>query len=230
MRRADRLFEIVQLLRSARGSVTARQIADALEVVPRTIYRDIAALQGARVPIDGEAGVGYILRSGYDLPPLMFEASEIEAIVLGARLVANRGDAELAKAAANVLAKVSTVMPERLSAQMASVELHAPRELRSPLRSEPFAPALRSAIRSCRKVGLSYRDQHDALTERVIWPLGLAYFVDTTLIMAWCEHRTAYRAFRIDRITSCAVLGSEFDPKGGTLLKEFLAIDAGADC
>ncbi|MEQ1548174.1 MAG: YafY family protein [Chakrabartia sp.] len=224
MRRADRLFDIVQMLRRARGPVTARQIADALEVVPRTIYRDIVTLQAARVPIEGEAGIGYVLRAGYDLPPLMFDGDEIEAIVLGARLVARRGDQELAQAAMNVLAKVSSILPERLSTQMRQIALYVPNTTRDVLRAEPQAWKIRAAIRQSSKVIISYEDATNAPTMRMIWPLGLSYFVDATLVAAWCELRSAFRAFRVDRIQTCEVTDVPFDGRSGRLLEECIKV------
>lgn len=126
MRKADRLLQIIQVLRRRRVPTTAEQLAEELEVTPRTIYRDVAALQASRVPIEGQAGMGYMLRPGYDLPPLMFGAEELEAVALGARMVADRGDPELARAAENVLAKVSAVLPDRLADQMWRAALMVP--------------------------------------------------------------------------------------------------------
>lgn len=220
MRRADRLFEIVQHLRRASGPVTARQLGDALEVVPRTIYRDIATLQGSRVPIDGEAGIGYILRPGYDLPPLMFDSGEIEAIVLGVRMVVRRGDTALAQSAANVLAKVSTILPDKLAQQMGQTALYVPPTGHEISRPEPEAGKLRAAIRQSLKVRIAYTDASGALTERIIWPLGLAYFVEATLIMSWCELREAFRAFRVDRVEQCTILDEIYRGRSGDLLKE----------
>lgn len=220
MRRADRLFEIVQYLRRASAPVTARELGEALEVVPRTIYRDIAVLQGSRVPIDGAAGIGYILRPGYDLPPMMFDSEEIEAIVLGARLVARRGDADLAVAAANVLAKVSTILPENLARQMGQTALHVPPTGRDLGRPEPESSKLRTAIRQSSKVIIAYADAQGAYSERTIWPLGLAYFVEVTLIAAWCELREEFRAFRVDRVYRCEILVDRFDGRGGRLLED----------
>ncbi|MEQ1510785.1 MAG: YafY family protein [Sphingopyxis sp.] len=229
VRRADRLFDIIQLLRSARAPVTARTIADALEVVPRTIYRDIAALQAARVPIDGAAGVGYMLRSGYDLPPLMFDSDEIEAIVVGARLIAARGDMGLATAAANVLAKISTIMPPALASQMADVALSVPDCARPMVVAEPHGAAVRKAIRGALKVNITYMDGDGAPTNRTIWPLGLAYFVDVTLVASWCELRADFRSFRLDRVLSCTILAANFDAKSGALLDEYATTIAATD-
>lgn len=130
MRRADRLMQIVQILRRRATATTAQRLAEELEVVPRTIYRDIADLQANGVPIDGEAGVGYVLRQGYDLPPLMFNETEVDAIVIGARIVIARGDEQLVRAALDVLAKLSDVLPERLAVQMQQSMLYAPNQVR----------------------------------------------------------------------------------------------------
>ncbi|MEQ1552174.1 YafY family protein [Sphingorhabdus sp.] len=229
MRRADRLFEIVQYLRRAGAPVTARELGEALEVVPRTIYRDIAVLQGSRVPIDGEAGIGYILRPGYDLPPLMFDQDEIEAIVLGARLVARRGDADLSKAAASVLAKVSTILPENLARQMGQTALYVPPSDRETKRPVPEAAKLRSAVRRSSKVTITYTDAVGAQTQRTIWPLGLSYFVEATLVAAWCELREGFRAFRVDRVQHCEILGEHFDGRGGQLLADCLKVLTAGD-
>jgi predicted DNA-binding transcriptional regulator YafY len=222
MRRADRLMQIVQILRRRANATTARALADELEVVPRTIYRDIADLQANGVPIDGEAGVGYVLRHGYDLPPLMFTETEVDAIVIGARMVIARGDAQLVKAALDVLAKLSDVLPEKLATQMQRSMLYAPNQIRVEAQEGEVMPVIRQAIRANRKLILSYRDEKAAETQRVIWPLAVAYFPQATVIAAWCELRRDYRAFRSDRVQHCAVTDERFDPKGGALLAEFM--------
>jgi predicted DNA-binding transcriptional regulator YafY len=222
MRRADRLMQIVQIMRRRGTATTARMLADELEVVPRTIYRDIADLQGSGVPIDGEAGVGYVLRQGYDLPPLMFNANEVDAIVVGARLVIARGDAELARAAMDVLAKMSDVLPERLAAQMRQSTLYATQYGYPQGEEAKVMPIVRAAIRGNHKLALAYLDLKDQATERIIWPLAVAYFAQATLIAAWCELRGDYRAFRTDRVKHCTLLDARFDPKGGALLHAFM--------
>lgn len=223
MRRADRLLQIVQVLRRRVGPSTARQLADELEVVPRTIYRDIAALQAARVPIDGEPGVGYILRSGYDLPPLMFTSEEVEAIVLGARMVIERGDPDLSQAAEDVLAKVETVLPRSASDQMWRGTLLVPHPLEAGVDFGDHVGLIRRAVRDSRKLTITYGDWSGNKTERTIWPLGLYLYSHVTLVCAWCELRASFRAFRSDRVTACSPLDQRFDPKGGALLREFLA-------
>ncbi len=223
MRRADRLLQIVQVLRRRKTPTTARALADELEVAPRTIYRDVAALQAARVPIDGEAGVGYVLRAGYDLPPLMFSADELEAVVLGARMVAARCDPELARAAMDVLAKVEAVLPGDAPAQMRRATLLVPHPLPDELDFGAHVPTIRRAIRDHHKLRIDYADEHGQRSTRTIWPLGLYLFSHRTLVCAWCEMRADFRAFRPERIAACTALDLRFDAKHGALMTEFLA-------
>jgi len=223
MRRADRLLQIVQILRRANGPVTARMIADELEVVVRTVYRDIAALQALRVPIDGEPGVGYLLRPGYDLPPLMFDTSEIEAIVLGLGMVVSRADGELATGAQNALAKIRTVVPQRMVDPFLKASLLVPHPADKGLSFGPHVPEIRKAIRGSFKLRISYADVDGAPTERTIWPLGLYLFSHATIVGAWCELRADYRAFRSERITSCEIQDDRFNGLNGAMMKEFVA-------
>jgi predicted DNA-binding transcriptional regulator YafY len=223
MRRADRLFDIIQVLRSSRRPVTAAALAAELEVTVRTVYRDIATLQARRIPIEGAAGVGYVLRRGFDLPPLMFTTDEVDAIGVGARLVRRIRDPKLQQAADSVLAKVTAVLPEAL---------------RSPLQSPAFyvsggdaatptgvdLAAVRAAIRDSRKLRIAYVDDRGRRSERVIWPIAMAYYVDVTLIGAWCELRQDYRHFRVDRITTSSVLDERFPSDNGRLMAEWLAL------
>src|SRR6516162_10692660 len=177
MRRADRLFDIIQNLRTASQPITAAALAEKLEVTARTIYRDIAALQGSRVPIEGAPGLGYVLRRGYDLPPLMFTIEETDAIALGVRLLRRLRDPKLEAAAQSVLAKLSTVVPPALQSQLVEAPLYV---------SEGSAPAvtgidlsqLRSAIRETRKLVISYVDEEGRRTQRTIRPIAMAYYVD----------------------------------------------------
>ena len=223
MRRADRLFDIIQNLRTARGPLTAAALADKLEVTVRTIYRDIAALQASRVPIEGAAGLGYVLRRGFDLPPLMFTADEADAIAIGVRLLRRLRDPKLERAAESVLAKLASVVPPELQTQLAAASLYV---------SEGSAPAvagidlsqLRSAIRGNRKLRIAYIDEESHPTERTIWPLAMAYYVDVTLIGAWCELRQDYRHFRVDRILRSRLLEERFPAENGKLVAEWLAL------
>ena len=223
MRRADRLLQIVQVLRRRGATTTARQLAEELEVAPRTIYRDVAALQCAGVPIDGEAGVGYLLRPGYDLPPMMFSTEELEAIVLGASMVVDRGDEALSLAAENVLAKIQAVVPKKASDQMWRASLLVPHPLEAGVSFGPHLPAVRQAIRNCQKILISYTDLSNRASTRTVWPLGLYLYSHVTLVCTWCEERQDFRAFRSERIGECDVLDTRFDSQNGALMKHFLA-------
>jgi predicted DNA-binding transcriptional regulator YafY len=222
MRRADRLLQIVQILRRHGRPVTASALAEEVEVATRTVYRDIAALQAARVPVEGEAGVGYMLRPGYDLPPLMFTAEEVDAVALGARMVVERGDFELARAARDVLAKVEAVVPRTVADQWWKAALLVPHPLEDGVSFGRFVPMIRQAVRASRKLRISYIDANASRSERTIWPLGLYLFSHVTLVCAWCELRDGYRAFRSERIEDCELLVDGFDPRGGALMNEFL--------
>jgi Predicted transcriptional regulator len=220
MRRADRLFEIIQLFRR-RTTLRARDIAEALEISERTVYRDIRDLVSTGVPIEGEAGVGYVLRAGFDLPPLMFKEQEIEALVLGARIVESWTDVELAAAASDAIAKIEAVIPERLRGYMAATALLAP----TPRLMEPLQfdlAELRRAIRHLHKVRFSYRDVAGAATERTVRPLSLAYFGPIWILAAWCELRDDFRTFRLDRIVTFAATEEAFRPERGKTLHDFL--------
>ncbi len=223
MRRADRLFEIIQFMRR-KELVRARDLADALEVSERTIYRDIQDLVTSGVPIEGEAGVGYVLKAGFDLPPLMFTEQEIEALVLGARIVESWADAKLATAASDVIAKVEAVIPERLRTYMANTALLAPPH--HYMEEIKFDSAeLRRALRSQLKVHFRYRDAAGEGSERTVRPLCLAYFGPVWLLSAWCELRQDFRTFRLDRIDGFEVKADRFRAEPGKTLHDFLKRD-----
>ena len=220
MRRADRLFEIIQLMRRQR-LVRARDLAEKLEVSERTIYRDVRDLMASRVPIEGEAGVGYALRQGFDLPPLMFDEHEIEALVLGARIIESWTDAKLAEAAGNVIAKVEAVIPERLRQHMADTALLAPsRHFAEPVTVDPGE--LRRALRRRLKVHFHYRDSDDRPTARAVRPLALFFYGPVWLLAGWCELRQDFRSFRLDRMSELAVLDERFRPERGKTIQDFL--------
>ncbi|WP_046114329.1 helix-turn-helix transcriptional regulator [Aquincola tertiaricarbonis] len=223
MRKADRLLQIVQVLRRRGRATTARRLAEELEVATRTIYRDIAALQSSGVPVDGEAGIGYVLRPGYDLPPLMFSTEELEAVVLGARMVMERSDTLLSSAAENALAKIRTVIPKAEQDRLWQSSLLVPHRLEEAVAFGPHVPRLREAIRHAHKIRIDYQDLQDRRSTRVVWPLGLYLFSHVTLVCCWCELRGDFRAFRSERIRRCDRLDDHFDPRNGALLTEFLA-------
>lgn len=223
MRRADRLFEIIQFMRRQK-LVRARELAEALEVSERTVYRDIQDLIASGVPIEGEAGVGYVLKAGFDLPPLMFTEAEIESLVLGARIVQSWADAELAEAATNVIAKIEAVIPDRLRGYMANTALLAPQHhYMEPIRFD--MAELRRALRSQLKVHFRYRDASAEASERTVRPLCLAYFGPVWLLSAWCELREDFRTFRLDRIEGFAVEADRFRAEPGKTLHDFLKRD-----
>lgn len=222
MRRADRLLRLVHVLRRHRRPVTAQRLAEELEVAKRTIYRDIADLQASRVPIEGEAGIGYILRPGYDLPPMMFTIEEAEAITLGLRLVQDRGDAALAEAAADAMTKIAANVPAALAAAIEQSTLLVPARSSEAADFGPNLPELRQAIRDQVKLEISYADQCGCETERTIWPLAMFFYTHVTLLCAWCELREDHRMFRSDRIRSLASTGVRFNGRNGALLDEFL--------
>jgi len=206
MSRSIRLFEIIQILRHARSPVTAQAIGNALEVTKRTIYRDIAALQAMRLPIDGEAGIGYVMRSGFDLPPLMFTEDELEAIVVGLALLGRTGDRGLERAAQRAASKISDVLPEDASRP---VPLHVSRWHRIPNSSVETA-ALRRFIREEAELKITYLDLKGRRTNRNIRPVALIYYIEVTVLAAWCELRQAFRQFRVDRIKECEPTGNRF--------------------
>ena len=220
MRRADRLFEIVQILRR-RKLTRAADLACMLEVSERTIYRDIGDMVARGVPIDGEAGVGYVLRPGFDLPPLMFNENEIEALLLGARIVQSWADPELAAAASAAMDKIGAVSPEKLRAQLDLVRLWAPADHAGERISIDQA-ALRHAIRDQHKVRFSYRDLDGQSTDRVVRPLIMAFYGPVWLLAAWCELREGFRVFRLDRMSALKTLDEEFQPKPGQTAHDFL--------
>lgn len=219
MRRADRLFQIIQILRRSTRPVTAAALAAEIEVSKRTVYRDIADLIGQRVPITGEAGFGYLLDAGYDMPPLMLTPDEIEAVVLGAQWVAGRQDKALSAAARDVIAKIAAVVPESLRPFIAEPSV-GPKP-GSPAAEETIDTAdLRRAIREGRKLHLRYRADRSsktggAETERTVWPVILGYDDTTRLLVAWCELRQDFRHFRTDRMLTATVLDETIGlPKG----------------
>lgn len=205
--------------------VTAQSLAEELEVSRRTIYRDILDLQAGLVPIEGEAGIGYVLRPGYDLPPLMFTTEEVEAIVLGARLARDRGDAGLARAADDVLAKVSAVLPPQLATVLERSALLVPPRAGEDAAFGPHMALLRRAVRERTSLRIDYADTSGAITTRVVRPLALLFFADVTLLGAWCELREDYRFFRTDRIDHPDATGARFDTRNGAMLDALMIND-----
>lgn len=219
MRRADRLFRIVQILRRGRVT-TARRLARELEVSERTVYRDIADLMASGVPIRGEAGVGYAIDRGYDLPPLMFNTEEIDALVLGARMVESWCGEELASAAKDVLAKVEHVLPKRHRDRLEKTALFVPSFGWTLPGAESLAD-LRVALREMRKVRIAYADAVGQHSERVLRPLGLFFWGAVATLGAWCELRDGFRNFRVDRIKNLDLLDDRFEVEKGKSLNDY---------
>jgi predicted DNA-binding transcriptional regulator YafY len=222
MRKATRLFEIIQVLRVARSPATAATIAEKLEVSQRTVYRDIEALQAMRVPIEGGRGIGYIMRPGFDLPPLMFSIEEMEAVILALALLERTGDAELKDAAKRVGAKIAGAVPAPLRRLLEMNALHAWGAVTPPVASVDLA-LVRRAIREERKLALDYRDQFGKATRRTIWPVALIYYSEAANIVAWCELRQALRNFRTDRVEHCSALDEAFKGSGDRLRQEWVS-------
>jgi predicted DNA-binding transcriptional regulator YafY len=220
MSRSDRLFEIIQLLRRAKRPLTADRLAETLEVATRTIYRDIAALQAMRVPIAGEAGVGYLMRPGFDLPPLMFSSDEVEAIVVGLALLRRTGDRGLQHAARSVGRKIGDVVPKELEATISRPSLYV-----SDFGAAPSIDLqrLRGAIRAERKLALVYMDSESHETRRTVLPLAIFYYVEAVVLVAWCELRDDFRHFRVDRIAHCIELDDRFKARGDELRERWRA-------
>jgi predicted DNA-binding transcriptional regulator YafY len=216
MRRADRLFQIIQVLRRGRGPVTADAMAAELETSKRTIYRDIADLMGQRVPIRGEAGIGYVLEGGFDLPPLMLTPDEIEAAVLGAQWVTLRGDAALARAAQDLIAKIGAAVPERLRPFALEPATRAATNYNVVPDGLDMAQ-VRRAIHGSKKIKLTYCDEQDRETMRTVWPFAVGYHETVRLMIAWCELRNDFRSFRTDRVADAEFLEERYPERAATL-------------
>ena len=218
--RAQRLNEIIRHLRRARAPLTADALALRFEVTPRTIYRDVASLIATGVPIRGEAGIGYVLGEGYDLPPLMFDARELEALMLGARMVAARADEATARDAEAAIAKIVEVLPKERRALLLDAPLFAP-SFRPKVEDRVDLVPLRDALREQRKITLRYRDVNGSETERTVWPVSRGYFVGSRGVVAWCELRSDFRLFRTDRMEALTVLVDPLPKPRRALLQAF---------
>ncbi len=220
MSRTERLFELMQILRRHRFPISGAKLADELGVSVRTLYRDIATLQAQGAQIDGEPGLGYVLRPGFMLPPLMFSEEEIEALVLGSRWVADRADNQLKIAARNALAKISAVLPADLRQQLnASALLIGPGQTIAA--GDEELALIRRAIRTERKLSIIYTDVMENETERVIWPFALGFFDRVRIVIAWCELRQEFRHFRTDRIIQFTVMEIRYPTRRQGLLKKW---------
>lgn len=222
MARAQRLLDLIQLLRRHRRPVSGAALAQGIGVSLRTLYRDIETLRSQGAPIDGEAGIGYVLKPGFMLPPMMFSEDEIEALALGSRWVAERTDASLGNAAHNALVKIGAVLPSELKQNLVDANL-----LIGP--GAPIAaadaelPTIRTAIRTERKLRITYADGGGVATERLIWPFALAFFDRVRIVVAWCELRRDFRHFRSDRLRLIQLSDERYPRRRQALRKEWRA-------
>jgi predicted DNA-binding transcriptional regulator YafY len=222
MRRADRLFQIIQILRRSTRPVTAASLAAELETSKRSVYRDIAALIGQRVPIRGEAGFGYVLEGGFDLPPLMLTTEEVEAAVLGAQWVAGHADPALAHAARDLIAKIAACVPDSLRPLIHDAAARTPPAWDMPADGLDVALA-RAWARKGHKIALVYRDRNGDVSERIVWPVAIAYFDAARVLVAWCELREDFRDFRIDRTVDAEFLDERFPCRPVDLRRKWMA-------
>jgi predicted DNA-binding transcriptional regulator YafY len=222
--RSERLLELIQLLRRHRWPVSGQALAQELGVSLRTVYRDIQTLVGQGASIDGEAGIGFVLRPGFVLPPLMFSDEELEALVLGSRLVAQRGDAPLACAAMNVIAKIAAVLPDDLREGIADTGLLAGGRPDAAATPVDLAP-IRAAIRAEQKLVLHYADRKGDRSRRTVWPIAIGFFERVRVLAAWCELRQDFRHFRTDRIVTLQRTDRRYPRRRRALMKEWQEIE-----
>ena len=212
MLRTDRLFEIINILRAAKFPLSAASIAAQLEVTPRTVYRYIAMLQSMRIPIEGAVGIGYVMRKGYDLPPLNFGEEELESIVVGLGLLARTGDESLQSAARRVLTKIETSKVPVNSLRVSNWGIAVPENI--------CLDEMRWAIRQEQKLRIGYNNLAGHMTERTVLPVVLTYYIEVAVLSAWCTLRNDFRNFRVDRIMACDQLPEFFKGEGQALRQQ----------
>jgi predicted DNA-binding transcriptional regulator YafY len=224
MRKGERLFQLLNILRSRRGVVTSQEIAEQLRVSQRTVYRDIQALSLSNVPIESEAGVGYRLRPGFNLPPLMFAEDELEALMLGVKMVQGWSDVQLGDAANRAFDKIKAILPEPLHARHHQQNgwLIVPDFHRSHV--SRFSDELRAAIKAKRQVKITYQSLDDKQSRRELWPLGLVFWGRVWTLVAWCQLRQDYRVFRIDRIQQLNPQEVQFQTTNTLSLQHYIAL------
>lgn len=224
MHRAERLFQLTTLLRNRRTVLTARQLSEHLEVSERTIYRDIQSLSLSGVPIEGEAGVGYRLSHRYQLPPLMFDREEVEALLLGARMVSGWGDSDMARHANHAIQKILAVLPDHLRHSDETLPLLVPTHEDAQRFYTAHSQTIRAAIRAQVALHMEYTTAEEVRSQRTIEPLGLIFWGKVWTLVAWCQLRGAYRTFRLDRIQHLSITSDHFDTHDSKNLKHFLHI------
>lgn len=220
MDKTERLFAVMDALRRHRRPVTAAALAEEFSVSVRTLYRDVQTLIGLGAPIDGEAGIGYMLRPGFFLPPLMFTPEELEALVLGARWVQHQPDAGLSSAAQNALGKIATASPEDLRDKMNDTGLW-PVPVYGAKAEMPLLGTVREAMRAERELIIAYADEAGNATERSIWPVALAFYEQKQIIAAWCTMREDFRNFRTDRVVSAQIGEQRYGRRRAALAKDW---------
>ena len=225
MTRSARLLNLIEELRRLRFPVSGAELAQTTRVSLRTVYRDIATLQAQGAPIEGEAGIGYVLRPGFMLPPLMFTEDEIEALTLGTRWVAGQPDARLADAARHALARIAAVLPPDLRLSLETSGLLAPPAAAETVTAEAALPALRQAIRQEQALLIHYQDLNGQASTRTVWPFALGFFEQTRVLAAWCELRQGFRQFRVDRIRAIETTGHRYPTRRQPLMQRWRAQD-----
>ncbi|MFC0400162.1 helix-turn-helix transcriptional regulator [Paraburkholderia rhizosphaerae] len=224
MSRSERLLHLLQVLRRYRRPVRGQALAAELGVSIRTLYRDIASLQAQGAMIDGEPGVGYVMKPGYLLPPLMFRSEELDALVLGMRWVADRCDRTLSSGALSTLAKIAAVLPAELRRELEESSLLVGAPLKRSADKAPDDP-LRAAVREEQKLNITYVDARGIHSQRVVWPFALVYFDQARVLMCWCELRADFRNFRSDRISNVEQLKERYPKRRSTLLREWRSLN-----
>lgn len=220
MSRAERLLQLLQVLRCHRRPVSGQALADELGVSIRTLYRDIASLQAQGATIEGEPGIGYVMKPGFMLPPIMFRSEELDALVLGMRWVADRCDKTLSSGALSTLAKIAAVLPAELRRELEESSLLVGAPLTRP--AHAISPdLLRAAVRAERKLDITYVDGSGIHSRRIVWPFALVYFDQARVLMCWCELRADFRNFRSDRILSVEQIEERYPKRRSTLLREW---------
>ncbi len=223
MTRTERLLTLLQVLRTYRHPVSGQRLAERLNISLRTLYRDIATLQAQGAEIEGEAGIGYILKPSFFLPPLMFSQTEIEALLLGIQWVFQYGDAPLSKAATNALGKITDVLPTNIKNGMNTFALRVGPPMQESLAKENLT-ILREAIRNQKKIRLDYQSQEEKSSQRIVWPFTIGYFTDGRILVAWCEKQRDYRHFKTSGIISAEILNEPYPISRDSLFREWQAL------
>jgi len=223
MTRTERLLKLLQVLRSYRYPVSGQRLAERLNVSLRTLYRDIATLQAQGAEIEGETGVGYVLKPGFFLPPLMFSQTEIEALLLGIQWVSQYGDKPLTQSAIDVASKITQVLPNNIKKEMNTFSLRVGPPMEESLAKEDLT-SLREAIREQKKIYIDYKSQKETRTQQIVWPFTIGYFTTGRILVSWCEKENDYRCFNTLEIISMKTLEETYPRSRDTLFKDWQAL------